>query len=85
MLKLKFQYSDHLIQRADSLEKTLMLGKTEAGGEEGNRGRDVDGLTDYSMDMSLSLVNMSLSKLREMLKDREAWGAVVHEIARGRT
>ena len=78
MLNLKLQYFGHLMGRTDSLEKTLMLGKTEGRRRRGRqRIRRLDGFTD--------LMDINLSKLRELVMDREAWRATIHGVAKSQT
>ena len=77
MLKLNLQYFGRLMQRTDSLEKTLMLGKIEGRRKGQQRKRLLDGVTD--------LLDLSLSRLRELVMDREAWHAVVHGVANSQT
>ena len=78
MLKLKLQYFGHLMQKADSFEKTLMLGKIEGGRRRGRQGM-------RWLDDMIDTMDMGLGELQELVMDREAWRAVVHGVAKSRT
>ena len=80
MLKLKLQYFGHLMRRADSFEKTLMLGKIE-----GRRGRRQQAAEDEMVGWLTNTTDMSLSELWELVMDREAWRAAIHEVTKSRT
>ena len=84
MLKLKLQYSGHLMRRVDSLENTLMLGGIGGRWKRGRQLRWLDGITD-SMDVSLSELRELVSELWELVMDREAWRAAIHGVTKSRT